>query len=567
MLHHLLIAVLALAQGATASPHSPAAFAHLANPFVSLRSTAPRTLDRQISPLEPPRRHRLPSCALTSLQAVATGAAPNGVANKVALVALGCPKNTVDAEVMLGDLQKKGFKIVRQPRDADVVIVNTCTFVEDAKSESIEAVLRAVELKSTSAKGVVVTGCMAQRYAEELSTEMPEVDAVIGFESYADIGKSIERIISQSGFSMPEVSVGSTDVPFRPEWERVRITQQHAAFVRVAEGCDHKCTFCAIPSWRGKFRSKGYEAIMNEVRMLAADGVTEVNLIAEDTNQWGQDFGSKDPRRLADLLHSMNEVPEIRRISLLYCYPSYFSDELIDAIASIDKVCKYVDIPLQHISDPVLKSMNRPPMVHTKELLTKLRQRIPDLVLRTTFITGFPGETEQDHRVLVNFVKEMKFERAGVFAYSEEEGTPAATMLNQVPDEVKQVRRDEIMSLIQDAQEKYSLSLVGKEMEVIIDKAGEGGFGSVGRTRGDAPDIDCLVYFAQTLPVGSYVQAKILDVHGFDLVADLADPVEAERLSAMEADNILKRATGSGLSPGKGGRGDHASSHAHAHDH
>ena len=180
------------------------------------------------------------------------------------------------------------------------------------------------------------------RYAQELSTEMPEVDAVIGFESYADIGKSIERIILQSGYSMPEVSVGSTDVPFRPEWERVRITQQHSAFLRVAEGCDHKCTFCAIPSWRGRFRSKGYEAIMNEARMLVSCGVTELNLIAEDTNQWGQDFGQADPRRLADLLHSLAKIPELRRISLLYCYPSYFSDELIDAIASIDKVCLHV---------------------------------------------------------------------------------------------------------------------------------------------------------------------------------------------------------------------------------
>lgn len=503
---------------------------------------------------------------VAALRAVATGAAPNGVANKVALVALGCPKNTVDAEVMLGDLQKKGFEIVRQPRDADVVIVNTCTFVEEAKTESINAVLEAIELKSTTAKGVVVTGCMAQRYASELSGELPEVDAVIGFESYADISKSIERIISQSGFAMPEVSVGSTDVPFRPEWERVRITQQHSAFMRVAEGCDHKCTFCAIPTWRGKFRSKSFDAIMNEARMLASCGVTEFNLIAEDTNQWGTDFGGDDPRRLADLLYALDsEIPEIRRISLLYCYPSYFSDELIDAIAKIDKVCKYVDIPLQHISDPVLKKMQRPPMTHTKVLLQKLRDRIPGLVLRTTFITGFPGETEEDHRVLVQYVKEMKFERAGVFAYSEEEGTPAAVMDHQVPEEVKTKRRDELMSLIQDAQEAYSHSLVGNVMEVVIDKAGEGGFGSVGRTRGDAPDIDCLVYFAQTLPAGSYVEARILDVHGFDLVAELADPAEEQRLSAIEAENIIARATGSGLTPGTGSRGDHASSHGHAH--
>jgi len=298
-------------------------------------------------------------------------------------------------------------------------------------------------------------------------------------------------------------------------------------------------------------------------------------LIAEDTNQWGQDFGQEDPRRLADLLHSLDQIPQIRRISLLYCYPSYFSDELIDAIASIDKVCKYVDIPLQHISDPVLKAMNRPPMQHTKALLQKLRDRIPGLVLRTTFITGFPGETEKDHAELVKFVKQMKFERAGVFAYSEEEGTPAATMGDQVPEEVKQRRRDELMSLIQDAQEAYSRSLIGQDLEVVIDKPGEGGFGSIGRTRGDAPDIDCLVYFAQTLPVGSYVQARILDVHGFDLVADLADPEEAARLSAIEAEDIMKRATGQGspgLSPGKGGRGDHSrgdhsSSHGHSHDH
>ena len=484
-----LVAAAAVLAGAASGEGAPAT-AFAAIPHVSLRGAVAAWRPPPAIAAQRPRARALEKRgALRSLRAVATGAAPNGVANKVALVALGCPKNTVDAEVMLGDLQKKGFQIVRQPRDADVVIVNTCTFVEDAKSESIQAVLEAVELKSTTAKGVVVTGCMAQRYADELVTEMPEVDAVVGFESYADISSSIERIISQSGFSMPEVSVGTTDVPFRPEWERVRITQQHSAFIRVAEGCDHKCTFCAIPSWyssvhvpacikcracvlcvlcggecvvhaceraracvrvsarvhdcvctrpsahwirivcararlhigfvrlhlllvsavregqrhvqaqcgaeigalthaaranagmhqrrRGRFRSKGFEAIMNEARMLASCGVTELNLIAEDTNQWGQDFGQEDPRRLADLLHSLDQIPQIRRISLLYCYPSYFSDELIDAIASIDKVCKYVDIPLQHISDPVLKAMNRPPMQHTKALLQKLRDRIP----------------------------------------------------------------------------------------------------------------------------------------------------------------------------------------------
>lgn len=233
---------------------------------------------------------------------------------------------------------------------------------------------------------------------------------------------------------------------------------------------------------------------MKEAKFLAASGVTEMNLIAEDTNQWGQDFGAEDPRRLADLLYKIAEIDSVVRIRLLYCYPSYFSDELIDAIASIDKVCKYVDIPLQHISDPVLKIMNRPPRKHTENLLEKLRDRIPDLVLRTTFITGFPGETPEDHQELVKFCKSWGFQRAGVFSYSEEEGTPAAEMLDQVPEKRKESQRDELMSLIQDGQRRFSEGLVGKKIEVLIDKPGENGFGSIGRTRFDAPDIDCVVY-------------------------------------------------------------------------
>jgi len=475
-----------------------------------------------------------------------TGTVPkNGVANNVALVALGCPKNTVDAEVMLGDLQKRGFKIQRKPQDADVVIVNTCAFIEDAKTESIQAVLEAIDLKAGGVKGVVVTGCMAQRYAEELGKELPEVDAVIGFEHYNQIGPQIERIITASGFAMPEIDVGGTDVPFRPEWERYRITQTHAAFLRVAEGCDHKCKFCAIPTWRGKFRSKPFEAIMEEARQLVATGVTEINLIAEDTNQWGSDFGSEDPRRLSDLLYALSEIQEVRRMSLLYCYPSYFSEELIDAIADIDKVCKYIDIPLQHISDNVLKAMNRPPRLYTETLLKKLRARIPGLVLRTTFITGFPGETQEDHQELVDFVKEMRFERAGIFAYSEEEGTPAATLPNQVPMEVRENRRDQLTGLVQDAQRAYAESRVGTTMEIVIDRAGEGGFGSVGRTRGDAPDIDCVVHLPQSLPPGTYVEAEIVGALDFDLLADAPEAGEATReMSAEDAQAIIDRARG-----------------------
>jgi len=465
--------------------------------------------------------------------------AKNGVANKVALVALGCPKNTVDAEVMLGDLQSKGFEIVRHASDADVVIVNTCAFIEDAKKESIEAILEAVQLKDTSAKGVVVTGCMAQRYADELSGELPEVDAVVGFEKYSDIGLRIEEIVTKSGYQMPTVEVGTTDVPFRPEWERYRITQQHSGYLRVAEGCDHKCTFCAIPSWRGRFRSKSFEAIMIEAHKLAASGVTELNLIAEDTNQWGQDFGKEDERRLADLLYEIAKIESVVRIRLLYCYPSYFSEELIDAIANIDKVCKYIDIPLQHIADPVLKRMNRPPRDHTVKLLAKIKERVHGVVLRTTFITGFPGETEEDHKELVDFCNEWGFQRAGVFCYSEEEGTPAALMESLfVPSDRMDRQRDQLHGLIQDGQRRFAEEQVGKTLEVLVDRAGEGGFGSVGRTRFDAPDIDCCVYLAQTFAPGTYVQAEIVDTFDFDLVGDAAGALEDM------SDDMLKSAMG-----------------------
>jgi len=467
------------------------------------------------------------------------------VASKVALVSLGCPKNVVDAEVMLGDLQKKGFKVVRKPRDADVVIVNTCAFIDTAREESVRAVLEALELKEGSGndvKGVVVTGCMAQRYAEELVIEMPELDAVMGFESYAQIAPQIGEIVERSGMMMPTVMVGDTDVPFRPEWERVRLTQQHAAFLRVAEGCNHKCTFCAIPTWRGSFRSKPFDSILEEARQLSLQGVTELNLIAEDTNQWGSDWGETDPRRLSDLLWALDGLEGIRRISLLYCYPSYFSEELIDAIANIDKVCKYVDIPLQHISDRMLKAMQRPSGKHTRELLTKLRARIPGLVLRTTFITGFPGENDEDHAEMVQYMTDMGFERAGVFAYSPEEGTPAASMPNQIPDEVKEARRDQLMMLVQRAQRKFARDQVGKTLEVVIDGPGEGGFGSVGRTRADCPDIDCVVHLPHTFKEGTYVEAKISDTYDFDLVGT----VESEEVTPTpeEADAILSAAAG-----------------------
>ena len=484
----------------------------------------------------------------------------------VALVALGCPKNTVDAEVMLGDLQRSGLKVVREPNEADIVIVNTCAFVEDAKSESIAAVIEAAQIKQdrlTPAKGLFVTGCLAQRYAEELANEvstpqidggdvpfpthafdscalflqLPEVDAVVGFEHYKDLPAQVLDLLNRepvdeaatsaleaisdgrvTSAKRPKVMVGSASVPFRPETERVSLTAQHTAYIRVAEGCDHACSFCAIPGFRGTFRSKPFDTVVAEAERLVANGVRELNLIAEDTNQYGSDWGTKDTRRLADLLHVLAENPQLKWIRLLYCYPSYFSEELIDAIAGIDKVCKYIDIPLQHLSSPVLQRMKRPGGKATRALLRKLRERIPNLTLRTTFICGFPGETNDEHKELVKYARELRFERGGAFSYSSEDGTPAAEMEDQVPDDVREARRDELISLFQDHAEAWANAQVGRRLNVIIDRMD--GLDAVGRTEGDAPDIDGSVRLPEcVLAPGTNLAVDVVAADVMELVA------------------------------------------------
>eukprot|EP00898_Chlorokybus_atmophyticus_P007405 jgi/Chlat1/7666/Chrsp64S07132 len=438
----------------------------------------------------------------------------------VALVALGCPKNTVDAEVMLGDLQRNGYRIVDDPGSADVVIVNTCAFIEDAKTESIDAILEASQLKGRSAKGLFVTGCLAQRYAGELASELPEVDAVVGFENYSSLPEQIARVLGGDNAST-SVMVGTPDVPFRPEAERWRITPKHTAYLRVAEGCDHACTFCSIPGFRGRFRSKSFDAIVGEAERLVASGARELNLIAEDTNQWGMDFGAKDTRRLSHLLHALAGIEKLKWIRLLYCYPSYFTDDLIDAIADINKVCKYIDIPLQHISDPVLKRMQRPSRPHTASLLAKLRERIPGVVLRTTFISGFPGETRKDHADLSQFVEKFGFERGGIFAYSEEDGTPAAQMKNQVPRKLRQSRRSELTGLFRERQEVWAAQQVGQELEVMVDRMEDDV--AVCRSQADAPEVDNNVLIPGVIipfTPGSIMRCKVVDTDDLDLIAE-----------------------------------------------
>ena len=339
-------------------------------------------------------------------------------------------------------------------------------FLPDAKNESVDAILGAAALKAEGdgKKKVIVTGCLAQRYAEDLAAEMPEVDVVMGFEEYKNLPASLGSMLGvetrpdEGTGNRGRVRVGTASPPFRPEALRKRLTPQHYAYLRVAEGCDHKCTFCAIPGFRGKFRSKPWTPLVEEAKALADTGARELCLIAEDTNQWGMDLKASDGRGLAELLEELASVDGIEWIRILYAYPSYFSDELITAIADIPQVAKYIDIPLQHITNLSLLRMNRPPRQHTEDLLYKLRDRIPGLALRTTFISGFPGETEEEHEELMKFCREFKFERLGAFAYSEEDGTPAAEYPDQVEMAVRELRRDQIIAQQQVGTRALSLS-------------------------------------------------------------------------------------------------------------
>jgi len=426
-----------------------------------------------------------------------------------------------DAEVFLGDLSKSGYKIITDDDDADgpsdVVVVNTCGFIEEAKRASVSAIMEAANAGSR----VVVTGCLAQRYGEELADLLPEVSDVVGFEHYKDLPDRLNKL----GWS-PKVAVGSPTVPFRKESHRIRLGSAHSAYVRLGEGCDHACTFCAIPGFRGKLRSKPWDQALEEIKSLSTqnDGaLREIVLIAEDTNQYGIDFGENDSRRLSHLLNEINGiVPWIR---LLYCYPSYFTDDLIQSIASLPSVCKYLDMPLQHISNTILKAMRRPSKIHTTTLIEKLQDRIPGLKLRTTFIVGFPGETDEDHRELCNFVKETRFHRAGFFTFSREDGTPAADYDDQVPEDVKEKRRDELIAIQQTIEEEEAVKMIGQNIEVLVDSVENGS--CVGRTRYDAPEIDGTVQILTEYPVGTRLLCQVIGNSAMDLYVEVVRVIQA----------------------------------------
>lgn len=444
---------------------------------------------------------------------------------KIGVVSLGCPKNLVDSETMLGLIHEEKYEITNDPSEAEIIIVNTCGFIESAKEESINTILQMAEYKkSGSCKYIIVTGCLSQRYAEELFNELPEADAIAGVEVYDEIGSIIKRVMNGERFIMLERSkpdvIYTSKETFLP---RILTTPSYTAYLKIAEGCDNCCSYCAIPKIRGPYRSKPMEQVLKEANALADNGVKELIVVAQDTTRYGEDLpGGK--LLLADLLKELNKIESLKWIRVMYCYPNNFTDELIETFASLDKVCKYVDLPLQHASNRLLASMNR---YDTREevetLLAKLRKRIPGIVIRTTFIVGFPGETDADFEELKEFVEQQRFENAGVFAYSQEEGTVAGAMPNQIPDEIKQERYHELMALQAQISEEIHKDTEGQTLEVLVEGIEEDGSGlHYGRSYREAPDIDGLVFIENPgdIKPGCFVKVNILQGFTYESVGE-----------------------------------------------
>lgn len=444
---------------------------------------------------------------------------------KIGIVSLGCPKNLVDSETMLGLIHEEKYEITNDSSEAEIIIVNTCGFIESAKEESINTILQMAEYKkSGSCKYIIVTGCLSQRYAEELFNELPEADAIAGVEVYDEIGSIIKRVMNGERFIMLERSkpdvIYTSKETFLP---RILTTPSYTAYLKIAEGCDNCCSYCAIPKIRGPYRSKPMEQVLKEAKALADNGVKELIVVAQDTTRYGEDLpGGK--LLLADLLKELNKIESLKWIRVMYCYPNNFTDELIETFASLDKVCKYVDLPLQHASNRLLASMNR---YDTREevetLLAKLRKRIPGIVIRTTFIVGFPGETDADFEELKEFVEQQRFENAGVFAYSQEEGTVAGAMPNQIPDEIKQERYHELMALQAQISEEIHKDTEGQTLEVLVEGIEEDGSGlHYGRSYREAPDIDGLVFIENPgdIKPGCFIKVNILQGFTYESVGE-----------------------------------------------
>lgn len=440
---------------------------------------------------------------------------------KILFVSLGCDKNLVDSEVMLGLLAEKGYGFTDDEAQADIIIINTCCFIGDAKEESVNTILEMAEWKKEGRlKVLIVAGCLAERYREEILKEIPEVDAVVGTASY----DRIAEVIGQAASGEQKLLYGDTDRLVMTEAGRILTTGGHYAHLKIAEGCDKHCTYCIIPKLRGGYRSFPMEKLIKEARELADQGVKELILVAQETTLYGTDlYGEK---RLHELLKELCRIRGIRWVRIQYCYPEEIYDELIRTIREEPKICNYLDLPIQHASDRILKRMGRrTTRQDLKEIIQKLRKEIPDICLRTTLITGFPGETEEDHEELMDFVDEMEFDRLGVFTYSREEDTPAACMEDQIPEDVKETRREELMELQQDISFEKAEAMKGKELWCMVEGKVADEYAYVARTYKDAPGVDGYI-FIQTmaeLMSGDFVRVHVTGADEYDLIGEIAD--------------------------------------------
>jgi len=451
---------------------------------------------------------------------------------KVSLVSLGCAKNLVDSEIMVGHLHQAGMQVVPDQDQADVVIVNTCSFIDSSKEESINHILEAHEArgmkKRRAGQKLIVAGCMSQRFSKELPKELPEVDAFIGLDQITRVGPIIEELtgVKRAKGEAPQNFIEGRST-YIPDYDtpRFRLTPKHFAYIKIAEGCNHPCAFCIIPQIRGRHRSRSVESVVAEARQLVAEGVKEINLISQDTTYFGMDTWEQRPNprspvdssrgtALTTLLRQLNAIPGDFWIRLLYTHPAHWSDELIKTIAECPKVARYIDIPLQHISDHMLGRMQRETSgQYIRDLIGRIRAGIPGIAVRTTFIVGFPGETEDDVEELCRFIQETKFERLGVFRYSQEEGTKAAKMEEQLATKLKDARYRRTMSLQREIAAEVSERFVGKTLRVLVEEPG------VARGEADAPDIDGRVYVPRNLPVGEFANVLITGARDYDLLA------------------------------------------------
>lgn len=437
---------------------------------------------------------------------------------KLLFISLGCDKNLVDSEMMMGLLHDRGYEFTDNEEEADIIVINTCGFINDAKEESINTILEMAKYKENNLKALIVAGCLVERYKNEILQELPEIDAIVGTTAFDKICDVVDDVLADKKHNELE----SINKMCRPDVKRIITTGGYYSYLKIAEGCDKHCTYCSIPMIRGAYRSVPMDELVKEAEYLADNGVKELIIVAQEITVYGKDlYGEK---KLPELLHRLCKIPGIQWIRLLYCYPEEITDELIETIRTEKKICHYIDMPIQHASDKILKAMGRRTNnAELRNIISKLRKEIPDICLRTTLITGFPGETEEDHQILLDFIDEMEFDRLGVFTYSPEEDTKAASLDNQVDEEVKLCRKDEIMELQQEISMDKSERLVGKEIEVIIEGKASDEDVYVGRSYMDAPSVDGYVFInsEEELMSGDYAKVRIVKAMEYDLIGDL----------------------------------------------